>query len=859
MDDFDFEDIEVDEFESIDLDGSKAGNNGQRGGMRTGMGGASSRVNGGYGVNAGGVSNGGYGMNTNGASGSGYDTNIGGAHGSGYGMNTSAISGNVHAAGYGADHRAGTGSAHDMHTYINDPGFDPTLDDDDFGFDDDFDMHGDVGYMDNPQTIGYASGSQTTGYSTRNGYTNQNGYTGRNGHTGSTGYPDEHDGAESYTGDTGRSGKAGSGAAGRSSDRRASAGVSKGSAGRGTSDSGRGSGKSRSTDGKTPKGGGSLMRRIIIFAIAEVLVLVGIFSYAFVKRQYNKIQRPDIDIEAVKNPNLSIEDIQKMDEGFWTIAIFGVDSRDNSAGKGNNSDVIIVANIDRQTGEIKLVSVFRDTYLSTGDGKYNKINAAYCNGGPELAIKALNENLDLNITQYVTFNWKAVATAVNMLGGVDVELSKAEFYYINSFITETVKGTGIASLHLTHAGMNHLDGVQAVAYARLRYMDNDYSRTERQRKIIGLCFDKVKKTDATTLANMAGVMLEMVATNMGWQEAGEAIGMMSKLYMGDTGGFPYARGEAVIGKRGSCVIPQTLESNVKELHRQLFHEEDYQCSERVKAIGAKISAESGMYNEGTFIGHVSTSGYIPETKPAQTSAAETSASETSESETIESSQSGLPDIEGMTDEELQMAIEAYLRKLGITSEEREYAVSDDGYIVYVAGQDADGLPTYKYVLGNDGKRIKIYESTQETTVSEAQSSTEAESTSQTAPTGPGGTTAATGPGATQSATESSAVETRAADTTGTSAAETSSPGSSTSGTISGTTASIRPGDTVSSSSTSQTTAVYPGSGSTDSSSGPGASSAAGTTAAVYPGSTTTAASTTAATTAATVETVPAAP
>ena len=756
------------------------------------MGGASSRVNGGYG------------MNTNGASGNGYS------------MNTSAMSGNGHAAGYGADYHTGTGSAHDMHTYINDPGFDPTLDDDDFGFDDDFDMHGDVGYAANSQTVGYASGSQTGGHSTRNGYTNQ------------------------------------------------SAGGSKGSGGRGTSDSGRSSGKSRSTDGKTPKGGGSLMRRIIIFAIAEVLVLVGIFSYAFIKRQYNKIQRPDIDIEAVKNPNLSIEDIQKMDEGFWTIAIFGVDSRDNSAGKGNNSDVIIVANIDRQTGEIKLVSVFRDTYLSTGDGKYNKINAAYCNGGPELAIKALNENLDLNITQYVTFNWKAVATAVNMLGGVDVELSKAEFYYINSFITETVKGTGIASLHLTHAGMNHLDGVQAVAYARLRYMDNDYSRTERQRKIIGLCFDKVKKTDATTLANMAGVMLEMVATNMGWQEAGEAIGMMSKLYMGDTGGFPYARGEAVIGKRGSCVIPQTLESNVKELHRQLFHEEDYQCSERVKAIGAKISAESGMYNEGTFIGHVSTSGYIPETKPVQTSAAQTSSSETSESETIESSQSGLPDIEGMTDEELQMAIEAYLRKLGITSEDREYAVSDDGYIVYVAGQDADGLPTYKYVLGNDGKRIKIYESTQETTVSEAQSSTEAESTSQTAPTGPGGTTAATGPGATQSATESSAVETRAADTTGTSAAETSSPGSSTSGTIFGTTASIRPGDTVSSSSTSQTTAVYPGSGGTDSSSGPGASSAAGTTAAVYPGSTTTAASTTAAsttaaTTAATVETVPAAP
>ena len=110
------------------------------------------------------------------------------------------------------------------------------------------------------------------------------------------------------------------------------------------------------------------------------------------------------------------------------------------------------------------MSVFRDTYLNIDDDNdYNKINHAYFTGGPNDAAKALNKNLDLNITDFVTFNWKAVADGINILGGVDMEISRAEFYYINSFITETVEATGVYSTHLKHAGMTHLDGVQAVA------------------------------------------------------------------------------------------------------------------------------------------------------------------------------------------------------------------------------------------------------------------------------------------------------------------------------------------------------------------------------------------------------------
>lgn len=115
-------------------------------------------------------------------------------------------------------------------------------------------------------------------------------------------------------------------------------------------------------------------------------------------------------------------------KGYWTVALFGVDSRNNSVGKGNMSDVIILCTVNQETGAIKLVSVFRDTYLNIDEkNSYNKINLAYSRGGPKQAVEALNRNLDLQIDDYATFNWKAVADSINILGGVDVELSKAEF------------------------------------------------------------------------------------------------------------------------------------------------------------------------------------------------------------------------------------------------------------------------------------------------------------------------------------------------------------------------------------------------------------------------------------------------
>lgn len=201
--------------------------------------------------------------------------------------------------------------------------------------------------------------------------------------------------------------------------------------------------------------------------------------------------------------------------GIWNIAVFGVDSRDGNT-KNALADVQMICSIDRSTGEIKLVSVYRDTYLKiNSEGTYHKINEAYFKGGQKQAVAALEENLDIKIDDYATFNWKSVAEAINILGGIDIDITPAEFKYINAFITETVNSTGIGSVQLAQAGPNHLDGVQAVAYSRLRLMDTDFQRTERQRKVVMLALEKAKQADVSTLTSLATYMIPQISTSVG--------------------------------------------------------------------------------------------------------------------------------------------------------------------------------------------------------------------------------------------------------------------------------------------------------------------------------------------------------
>ena len=272
----------------------------------------------------------------------------------------------------------------------------------------------------------------------------------------------------------------------------------------------------------------------------------------------------------------------KNQKGYYTVAVFGVDSRDGNVEKGALSDVNMIVNVDRESGDIQLISIYRDMYsMIDEDGKFHKFNQAYVEGGPEQALETLNRNLDLDIKDYITVNWKAVIDAINILGGVDLEITDAEFKYMNSFIAKTVEAT---------------DGVQAVAYARLRLMDTDFNRTERQRKVVSLAFDKAKNANFSTLYSILVAVLPQTATNVGIDNLIPFAKDISKYHLSETTGFPFDKDTKKMHKR-DYVIPITLKSNVIALHEMLYGKipgYSYTPSETLVKISNKIIKDTGM-------------------------------------------------------------------------------------------------------------------------------------------------------------------------------------------------------------------------------------------------------------------------
>lgn len=443
-------------------------------------------------------------------------------------------------------------------------------------------------------------------------------------------------------------------------------------------------------------------RRILMFELAVLVILISAGVFLMLNQRTHQ-------------------------EGYWTIAIFGVDSRDGNLEKGALSDVEMLCNIDKSTGEMKLVSVYRDTYLKINSkGTYHKINEAYFKGGHKQAVEALNENLDLKIDDYATFNWKAVADAINILGGVDIEITDAEFAYINGFITETVNSTGVGSYQLKSAGMNHLDGVQAVSYARLRLMDTDFNRTERQRKVISLAMEKARQADFATLSRLVTAVFPQVSTSIGMDDVLSMAKGISKYHIGETAGFPFSRTTMKIGKM-DCVIPTTLESNVIQLHQFLYNETDYTPSMAVKKISAQISKESGISNPGKNAPSGGSSGGKSSNKKASEETAggqPETVPETLPEETV-------PVTEEETEESTK---EAAVETL---PEETEPPTYEDGSLI---GPGADIKETEKKETEESTKETEKQEETEkETKTPEAPKETETEKQpAQTEGTGPGG-------------------------------------------------------------------------------------------------------------------------
>lgn len=344
-------------------------------------------------------------------------------------------------------------------------------------------------------------------------------------------------------------------------------------------------------------------RRRIILLIVEIAVLLGLVAVVWTVKQGTSIQKIKINEADIKmNENVATKETLK---GYRNIALFGVDARDKSLGKGNRSDTIIIASVNEDTGEVRLCSVFRDTYLNLGNDSYNKCNAAYAKGGPEQAINMLNMNLDLNITDYVTVGFTGLAKIVDALGGVTVDIREDEIMHLNNYQISMVGKSddneifyateGKDYTAVTSAGTQNLNGLQATAYCRIRYVGDDFMRAERQRSVIEKCVEKAKSSSPKELASAYDGVKDYISTSLDYDEIIELLGNVGKYTIVADDGFPFDTNRATgkVGSKGSCVIPDNLEQNVVLLQKFLFDDDTYVPSTEVKNYSAKISADTG--------------------------------------------------------------------------------------------------------------------------------------------------------------------------------------------------------------------------------------------------------------------------
>lgn len=261
----------------------------------------------------------------------------------------------------------------------------------------------------------------------------------------------------------------------------------------------------------------ALVSLILIFAIGSGTFLT-VFDY-----NYNNIKKDDLGFENV------------IDEKIVNIALFGIDTRNTKSFKGN-SDSIMILSLNTNTKTVKVISVMRDSLVPiTYNGKttYSKINSAYAKGGPELAIKTINTIFDLDISEYATVNFFGMVDIIDAIGGIDAELTSEEAkmsgnipYGINGCIQEICyhKGIDASKYFITKAGKQHLNGIQAVAYSRIRYVSNiwgtsnDYGRTDRQRYVMEQLFNKAKTLEKSQYISLVKALIPCTETSLAYNE-----------------------------------------------------------------------------------------------------------------------------------------------------------------------------------------------------------------------------------------------------------------------------------------------------------------------------------------------------
>ena len=346
-----------------------------------------------------------------------------------------------------------------------------------------------------------------------------------------------------------------------------------------------------------------IFRILIIIILVFLLALLG--AYFFVNGKLSKLNHKELDTNQL-GIDTSVQDEMK---DYRNIAILGVDSRSDTYSSDYRTDSIMVASINKKTGDIQLFSIYRDTYVQmelNGKTYYDKINHAYYNG-PENTIKTINKNLDLNIDDFALADFNAVRDLVNAVGGIDLDITREELKYINNYILDVNKVTGSKSKNIASAGTQHVDGTQAVAYCRIRYTTGwDFKRTERMRTVLQKTVNKIKNLSLTQLNSLMNEMLPKIETSLSKTEIYTLVPQLLKMNISKSFGWPYQTigtefdnakyGPSDGVKKGKDYYgtPKTLESNVIKLHQEVYGQTNYVVSENVKTISEKIKTITGV-------------------------------------------------------------------------------------------------------------------------------------------------------------------------------------------------------------------------------------------------------------------------
>lgn len=340
-------------------------------------------------------------------------------------------------------------------------------------------------------------------------------------------------------------------------------------------------------------------RIALTVAVCITLVLLG--GALYVNSKLDKLQK-DKDFKSTDvQINQVPAEVQEFMDGYTNIAIFGLDDEDGKGNKekGIHSDSIIVASIDNQTKQVKLVSVYRDTYLNQADtkdsSKYHKANNAYFRGGAKQAVDMLNLNLDLDIEDYVAIQYDAIVAVVDALGGVEINVEEDEIFHMNNYIIDVSDVTGKRTQEILEPGPQTLDGVQASAYVRVRYTTgDDFKRTERQRLLISKIAEKAQSANLPTILSIINNVFPMIRTSLDKDEIISMAKDAGAYSIADTTGFPFDKNPDAHVGRMSCILVDDLVQNDKQLHEYLFEGESYTPSAEVLKISAELK---DVYNK----------------------------------------------------------------------------------------------------------------------------------------------------------------------------------------------------------------------------------------------------------------------